>query len=87
MERHAPHRRGQPAPRLSTRRSSPKSSGELQLEVVGIDDTSLQPVHARHTWFAGSIAWGARLADVLSETPDGDMVLDLRNFHEVVPCG
>jgi inward rectifier potassium channel len=59
--------------------------GELQLEVVGIDDTSLQPVHARHTWFAGSVAWSARLADVLSETPEGDMILDLRNFHSVVP--
>jgi inward rectifier potassium channel len=61
-----------------------QDSGELSLEVVGIDDTSLQPVHARHTWFAGSVAWGARLADVLSETPDGDVILDLRHFHEVV---
>lgn len=61
--------------------------GELQLEVVGIDDTSLQPVHARHTWFPGSVVWGARLADVLSETPDGDVILDLRKFHEVIPVG
>jgi inward rectifier potassium channel len=60
--------------------------GEIQLEVVGVDDTSLQPVHARHTWFAGSVSWGARLADVLSETPNGDMILDLRHFHEVVPA-
>jgi inward rectifier potassium channel len=59
--------------------------GELQLEVVGVDDTSLQPVHARHTWFANQVAWGARLADVLSDLPNGDMQLDLRNFHEVVP--
>ena len=59
--------------------------GELQLEVAGVDDTSLQPVHARYTWFPGSVAWGARLADVLSETPEGDMILDLRNFHEVEP--
>ncbi len=58
--------------------------GELQLEVMGIDDTSLQPVHGRYTWFAGSVAWDARLADVLSETPEGDMVVDLRQFHEVV---
>jgi inward rectifier potassium channel len=61
--------------------------GELQLEVVGVDDISLQPVHARNTWFAGSVAWGARLADVISETPEGDMILDLRNFHEVVSVG
>jgi inward rectifier potassium channel len=59
--------------------------GELQLEVAGVDDTSLQPVHARYTWFAGSVVWDAQLADVLSETPEGDMILDLRNFHEVVP--
>jgi inward rectifier potassium channel len=59
--------------------------GELQLEVAGIDETSLLPVHARHTWLAGSVAWGARLADILSETPEGDVVLDLRHFHEVVP--
>ena len=61
--------------------------GELQLEVVGLDDTSLQPIHARHTWFAGSVAWSSRLADVLAETPDGDMILDLRKFHAVVPAG
>lgn len=59
--------------------------GEVNLEVAGIDDTSLQPVHASHTWFPGSVQWNARLADVLSETPDGDMVLDLRKFHDVVP--
>jgi inward rectifier potassium channel len=60
------------------------SEGELQIEVAGLDDTSLQPVHSRHTWFAGSVAWNARLADVLSETPEGDVILDLRHFHEVV---
>jgi len=61
--------------------------GELQLAVVGIDDTSLQTVHARHTWFAGQVAFESRLADVLTELPDGDMVLDLRKFHDVVPLG
>jgi inward rectifier potassium channel len=60
--------------------------GELLLEVVGVDDTSLQPVHSRHTWFAGQVAYNARLADVLSETPDGNVILDLRKFHEVVPA-
>ena len=62
-----------------------ETDAELELEVTGLDDTSLQTVHARHTWFAGSVAWNARLADVVSETPEGDMVVDLRNFHEVVP--
>ncbi len=30
---------------------------------------------------------GARLADVLSETPDGNMLLDLRRFHDLSPTG
>lgn len=61
--------------------------GELGLEVDGVDETSLQPVHARHLWFAGSLAWDSRLADIITETDDGDMILDLRKFHEVVPHG
>ena len=27
--------------------------------------------------------WGMRLADVLSETPDGTVLLDLRKFHDL----
>jgi hypothetical protein len=31
------------------------------------------------------IVFGARLADVLSETPDGNVVLDLTRFDELEP--
>jgi inward rectifier potassium channel len=61
------------------------AEAELTLGVTGTDETSLQPVHAQHTWRDGSIVWGARLADILSETPDGNIVLDLGRFHEVTP--
>jgi len=60
------------------------SDAELTLAVAGIDDTSLQPVHARHTWLAQSLVFGARLADVISETQAG-LTLDLRRFHDLVP--
>ena len=58
---------------------------ELNVMVVGIDDTSMQTVHAAHRYFAKDIVWGARLADVLTETPDGHLLLDLRRFHDVEP--
>jgi inward rectifier potassium channel len=61
------------------------ADAELTLAVTGTDETSLQQVHAQHTWRDGSIVWGARLADVLAETPDGNVLLDLRRFHEVTP--
>ena len=58
---------------------------ELQVMVIGIDDISMQTVHATHRYFAKDIVWGARMADVLTETPDGHMLLDLRRFHDVEP--
>ena len=58
---------------------------ELMVSLSGIDDTSYQPVHARHQYEHPAIRWGARLADVLSESADGDLVLDVRQFHAVVP--
>jgi inward rectifier potassium channel len=56
---------------------------ELFVTVVGVDDTSLQPVHARHRYPSEAIVWGARHADILSEDPDGTLVLDLRKFHHL----
>jgi inward rectifier potassium channel len=58
---------------------------ELLCGVVGTDDASLQPVHARHTYADREIVFGARHADILTENPDGSITLDLRRFHEVVP--
>jgi len=58
---------------------------ELQVMMVGLDDITMQTVHAGHRYFAKDILWGARLADILSETPDGHLLLDLRRFHEVEP--
>src|SRR5207245_9620541 len=58
---------------------------ELMLTVVGIDETSAQNLHARHTYGHEQIRWGARHADMLSERPDGRLQLDMREFHRVVP--
>jgi inward rectifier potassium channel len=58
---------------------------ELFVTVIGIDDTSLQSVHARHKYPDEAIVWGARHADVLSEDADGTLVLDLGKFDELTP--
>jgi inward rectifier potassium channel len=57
---------------------------ELLLTLVGVDDTSLQPVHAQMTYDHTAIVWGARHADILSEEADGTLVLNLRKFHDIV---
>jgi inward rectifier potassium channel len=58
---------------------------EVMISVSGIDDTSLQAVNARWTYEHTKIVWGARLADILSETPEGDLLLDLSRFHDLTP--
>jgi inward rectifier potassium channel len=58
---------------------------ELSMALTGTDDTSLQPIHARYTWESDQLVFGARLADVLSETPDGNLLLDLGGFHTLAP--
>jgi inward rectifier potassium channel len=56
---------------------------ELEVLMVGLDDTAMQTIHARHRYFAPQILWGKRHADVISESEDGAMLVDLRNFHNV----
>jgi inward rectifier potassium channel len=68
-----------------TPESLASTDSELLVTVSGIDDTSLQPIHARWTYEHPFVVWGARLTDVLSETPEGDVLLDLGRFHELTP--
>ncbi len=68
-----------------TPESLASAEAEVLVTVSGVDDTSLQAVHARWTYEHPSIVWGARLKDILSETPEGDVLLDLQGFHELTP--
>ena len=69
----------------ATPESLARDEVEFLVTLSGVDETSCQPVHARQTYEHHAITWGARHADVLSEDANGDLVLDLGRFHEVVP--
>jgi inward rectifier potassium channel len=69
----------------ATPESLERDEVELLLTVVGIDDTSAQNIHARHTYDQKEVVWGARHADMLSDRPDGGLRLDMREFHRIVP--
>lgn len=57
---------------------------ELLVSLVGTDDISLTPVHARHQYVDADIVFGHRHVDVLHES-EGALTLDLRKFHEIEP--
>lgn len=53
--------------------------------VTGHDGTYAQTIHARRIYLAHEVVWGARYRDVLSNTPDGRLRIDLSRFHDVEP--
>lgn len=63
------------------------AAGEIELlvTVVGVDDTSAQPLHARHRYVAERVRFGARYVDMLTELADGRLRLDMGKFDEVAP--
>lgn len=58
---------------------------ELNLSLTGIDDITVQAVHAMHHYGDEDIKIGYRLVDTLAALPDGTYVVDLRNFDAIVP--
>jgi inward rectifier potassium channel len=69
----------------ATPESFARDEVELMVTVVGIDETSAQNLHARHTYDHTDVRWGARHTDMLSERPDGGLRLDVRQFHRLTP--
>jgi inward rectifier potassium channel len=68
-----------------TPESLARMDGEFLVTIVGIDDTSLQQVHARARYLDRDVVWGARHADILSEDQNGNIVLDVRRFDDIEP--
>ncbi len=79
------HRIDEKSPLYKAPGSCTADEVELVATVTGTDDTSLQPVHGRVRYVMSDIVWGARLADVLTELPDGRLQLDVAKFDSLVP--
>ena len=59
---------------------------ELLISVTGIEETTSQTVHARHSYLPDEILFGHRFADIFSTDPDGTRVIDYTRFHETGPA-
>jgi inward rectifier potassium channel len=69
----------------ATAASLARESIEIIVTVTGLDETLLQPVHARTSYLAHEVRWDHRFADLFIETLDGRLAIDYRRFHEVEP--
>jgi inward rectifier potassium channel len=68
--------------------STPEMLAELNAELVistsGIDETLVQPVHARTSYLPHEILWDHRFADIMGYTEDGRRAIDYSRFHDTV---
>jgi inward rectifier potassium channel len=59
-------------------------NAELVVTSSGIDETLVQPVHARTSYLPHEILWGHRFADIMGYTEDGRRAIDYTRFHDTV---
>jgi inward rectifier potassium channel len=59
-------------------------NAELVVTSSGIDETLVQPVHARTSYLPDEILWNHRFADIMGYTEDGRRAIDYGRFHDTV---
>ena len=59
---------------------------EFLVAVTGLEETTSQTVHARHSYLQTEIAWGHRYRDVFATEPSGRRYIDYGGFHETEPA-
>jgi len=69
----------------ATLESFAASNSLIIVSVTGIDDTSGQTIHARHTYSPDDLRWNERFVDILSALPDGRRQIDYTRFHDTQP--
>jgi inward rectifier potassium channel len=55
------------------------------LNVGGVDDSSIQQLHARRIYSWRDIRWQHRYEDITSVSSQGRLLLDYTKFHDTVP--
>jgi inward rectifier potassium channel len=60
-------------------------NAEIVVTLTGLDETLSQTVHARHSFVPDEILWNVRFVDIFSRTPEGRLVIDYHQFHNVHP--
>ncbi len=62
------------------------SDAELLITVTGLEETTSQTVHARHSYNPAEILWGHRFADIFTVDDGGRRAIDYGRFHHTEPA-
>lgn len=71
-----------------TNESLAKKGMEMIVILTGVDEHTSQAVHARRSYGADEIQWGARYVDIIAaaQTAGGLRRIDYRRFHDTQPA-
>ncbi|MGF1513839.1 MAG: ion channel [Elainellaceae cyanobacterium] len=61
------------------------ADAELIVTLTGLDETSSQTIHARHSYIPAEVIENAQFCDLFTHTASGQFAIDYRHFHEVMP--
>jgi inward rectifier potassium channel len=53
------------------------------ITVIGLDETIMQEIHARHTYSIADIFWGYRFLDIFQQLPNGKTRINYQNFNQI----
>ena len=59
------------------------SDAEMLILLTAVEEDFGQKVHARSSYLANEVAWGARFANMYVETDDGAVGVDMRRLHRI----
>jgi inward rectifier potassium channel len=62
-----------------------RDDASITVSLSGVDETFSQTVYSRYSYKAEDIIWGARLADILSESAERGFRIDYSKFDDTEP--
>jgi inward rectifier potassium channel len=70
-----------------TREKLGASISTLLVSVSGYDESISAPIVARYNYVPGTILYGHQFVDIISDSDEGQVVLDVPRFHDTVAVG
>ncbi len=69
----------------ATAESLEQQRSTIVISLSGLDETVMQPLHARHVYAVRDIRWGYRFVDMIYDAKSGDRYIDYRYFNVIEP--
>jgi inward rectifier potassium channel len=78
------HQLNEQSPLHGLREGDGRGAQAIIVSLIGHDSTFAQTTHSRHMYSPEDIRVGHRFVDVISDMPDGRILIDFERFHDTI---